>query len=195
MRLALFASGSGSNVEAIIQAVERGELEAEIACLFCDNPKAYVIERARKHNIPYQVISPSAVERREDWEALILTFVEAYQVDWIILAGFMRIVGKHLLEAYPNRIINLHPSLLPAFPGKQGILDAFRAKVDQTGVTIHLVDEGIDTGTILGQESIKVDPTWDLKKLEEEIHAIEHRLFPQVIQQTIHENNQKIANG
>lgn len=186
MRLALFASGSGSNVEAIIQAVERGELEADIACLFCDNPKAYVIERARKHGIPYQVISPKAVERRQEWEELILTYVQAHQVDWIVLAGFMRILGKHLLEAYPNRIINLHPSLLPAFPGKQGIIDAFKAKVDQTGVTIHLVDRGIDTGPILAQEALTIDESWDLNELKERIHAIEHRLYPQVIQQTIH---------
>lgn len=186
MKLALFASGSGSNVEAIIQAVNRGELEADIACILCDNPSAYVIERAKKHGIPYRVFSPKEFSSRADWERAILAEMKTNQIDWIILAGFMRIIGNILLDAYDNRIINLHPSLLPAFPGKQGIRDAFDAGVSQTGVTIHLVDSGIDTGPILAQETLDIDPEWELSDLEQHIHQIEHRLYPQVIQQTIH---------
>lgn len=183
MRIAVFASGNGSNVEAIIQASLEGRLDAEIACLFCDNPHAYVIERAIEHNIPFFVCAPQQCETREKWEGFILSFLETHQVDWIVLAGFMRIIGQPLLNRFPNRILNIHPSLLPAFPGKNSIKEAFDAKATHTGVTVHYVDNGIDTGPVIAQEEVAIQDGWDLETLEEAIHQIEHRLYPEIIQQ------------
>lgn len=185
MKIALFASGNGSNVQAIIDAVSQDKLQAEIVGLFCDNPTAYVIERARQANIPTLVLSPKMCESRQQWEKKIVAFLQQQQAELVVLAGFMRIVGQPLLEAYPNRIMNIHPSLLPNFPGKSGIKDAYEANVSQTGVTVHWVDAGIDTGPIIQQETLAIDPSWTLDTLETHIHAIEHRLYPQTIQQVI----------
>lgn len=182
MRLALFASGNGSNVQAIIQAVEAQQLDAEIGCIVCDEPEAYVIERARQANIPVVILAPQWFKERGMWEAAILRHLEAYHIEWIALAGFMRIVGETLLTAYPQRIINIHPALLPNFPGRHGIEEAYRAGVKQTGVTVHYVDGGIDTGEIIAQEVLAIHPDWTIAELETAIHQIEHRLYPQVIQ-------------
>lgn len=185
MRLALFASGNGSNVESIIQAIIEGRIDASVACVFSDNPHAYVIERAKKYEIPYFVCSPRQCASRNKWEELILSFLEEQKVDWIILAGFMRIISEPILKRYPRRIINIHPSLLPDFPGKQSIVDVFEAKIKQTGVTVHYVDRGIDTGPIIAQEKLSIERNWDLPTLERKIHQIEHQLYPKVIQEVI----------
>lgn len=185
MNIALFASGNGSNVQAIIQAAQDGIITETIQCLVCDNPKAYVIERAQQANINVLVLSPKDCASRKQWEEEILNFLKVNQVDFIVLAGFMRIIGEDILNYYPQRIINIHPSLLPAFPGRTSIADAYKAKVSETGVTIHYVDAGIDTGEIITQESLAIQPNWTLEDLEEEIHAIEHRLYPITIQETL----------
>lgn len=185
MNIALFASGNGSNVQAIIQAAQDGIITETIQCLVCDNPKAYVIERAQQANINVLVLSPNDCASRKQWEEEILNFLQVNQVDFIVLAGFMRIIGEDILNYYPQRIINIHPSLLPAFPGRTSIADAYKAKVSETGVTIHYVDAGIDTGEIITQESLAIQPNWTLEDLEEEIHAIEHRLYPITIQETL----------
>lgn len=182
MKIALFASGNGSNVQTIIDNVQSGQLAVEIACLVCDRPKAYVIERAKKAGIPVHVSSPKGFDSREDWECEVVAFLKPYSVDYLILAGFMRILKSPLLQAYPNRIINIHPSYLPAFPGKNGIQDAFDSGVSETGVTVFYVDEGIDTGKIIAQEKIAINPDWALSDLEEAVHLVEHRLYTKVLQ-------------
>ncbi|UUX35026.1 phosphoribosylglycinamide formyltransferase [Fundicoccus culcitae] len=185
MNIALFASGTGSNVQALITAVEEGRLDATLVCLVCDNPQAAVIDKAQQAQIPTLVLPPSACPHRQAWEEHILAFLQAHQTDLIVLAGFMRIIGDTLLEAYPKRIINIHPSLLPEFPGRHGIQDAYEAGVAQTGVTIHFVDAGIDTGEIIAQESLAIPQEATLAELEAAIHAIEHRLYPAALQTLI----------
>ncbi|TCT18590.1 formyltetrahydrofolate-dependent phosphoribosylglycinamide formyltransferase [Bibersteinia trehalosi] len=185
MNLALFASGNGSNVQAIIQAVQNGDISAKIACIICDQPQAYVIERAKIANIDCFVLARQGITRTE-WEQQVVAYLQPKQINLVILAGFMRILGNTMLEAYPNQIINIHPSLLPAFGGTpDAIGDAFRAKVAETGVTIHWVDSGVDTGPIIAQQALTIDPNWTQDQLANEIHKIEHQLYPKTIQQIV----------
>ncbi|HJG48012.1 MAG TPA: phosphoribosylglycinamide formyltransferase [Facklamia tabacinasalis] len=191
MNLALFASGNGSNVQAIIDAVKAGKIAGNIKCIVCDNSKAYVINRAKEAGIDTFILSPKDSPSRQAWELEIIKYLKAHKVDLIILAGFMRILGANLLNHYPKKIINIHPSLLPAFPGRQGIQDAYNEGVKESGVTIHYVDEGIDTGEIIAQKRLQIQPEWTLEELENNIHQIEHSLYPKVIQQLAKEFNEK----
>lgn len=185
MKLALFASGNGSNVQAIIDAVEKNQLTAELVCLICDKPKAHVIGRAVAAHIPIWTSTYKEQGGKDLWEQAVVDYLAMLGVEMIILAGFMRIIGNRLLRAYPQRILNIHPSLLPQFPGLHSIQNVFAAGVSETGVTIHWVDEGVDTGPIVAQERIKIDPTWTIEQLASAIHTVEHRLYPQIIQQVI----------
>lgn len=181
MRVAVFASGSGSNFEAIVSAVHRQELALEVALLFSDQPEAPVIQRAEKWGIPVVTFSPKSFSSRAAYENDVLSVLAAYEVEWIVLAGYMRLIGSGLLKAYPQKIMNIHPSLLPAFPGLHGIRDAFEAGVSETGVTIHFIDEGIDTGPIIAQEKVRILPEDDVVSLEDRIHQVEHRLYVEVL--------------
>lgn len=185
MRIAIFASGSGSNFEAIAKAVQNNQLNVQIACVIYDKKDAYVKIRAEQYNIPAYYMDLAAFGSKEKYEQMILRQLQHDKVDLIILAGYMKFIGKVLLQAYPNKILNIHPSLLPQFPGKQGIADAFEAKVSQTGVSVHLVDEGIDTGPILKQAVVFVDKEDTLESLTEKIHRVEHQLYPLVIQEYV----------
>ncbi|WP_018659649.1 phosphoribosylglycinamide formyltransferase [Allofustis seminis] len=182
MKLALLASGNGSNVAAIMQAINDGTLEAEIVAIVCDQPDAYVITRAKLAQLPIFVAPLKAYKTRKAWESAIADYLKEKGAEWVVLAGFMRIVGAPLLEAFPHRIVNIHPALLPNFPGRDGIGDAYAAGVTETGVTVHWVDEGIDSGPIIAQEKLTVDPTWTREELEEKIHHIEHQLYPKTLQ-------------
>lgn len=194
MRIAVYASGNGSNFQAIAEAIASKQVDATICFLFCDNPKAYVIERAKKLGVPFKVFSPRNYENRAAYERELLNQLELHAVDLIVLAGYMRIIGPTLLRAYANRILNIHPSLLPSFPGKSSIQDAFDANEKETGVTVHFVDEGVDTGPIIAQEKVIILPEDTLDSLEDRIHQVEHRLFPQVIQKVIENNTIKRVN-
>ncbi|MGX7262838.1 phosphoribosylglycinamide formyltransferase [Enterococcus crotali] len=185
MKLAVFASGNGSNFQAIAEAVVAGVIDAEITLLFCDKRDAYVVQRAKSLLIPVISFSPNDFSSKAMYEAEILHLLEEEQIDLVILAGYMRIVGPTLLEVFSNRIINIHPSLLPDFPGLHGIKDAFYAKVPETGVTIHYVDDGVDTGPIIAQEKIEIKATDSLDSLEEKIHRVEHKLYPSVLAKLI----------
>lgn len=185
MRIAVFASGNGSNFQAIAEVIASKQVDATLCFLFCDNPKAYVIERAKKMGIPFKVFSPKNYENRAAYESELLQQLELNAVDLIVLAGYMRIIGPTLLMAYANRILNIHPSLLPSFPGKSSIQDAFEANEKETGVTVHVVDAGVDTGPIIAQEKVAILPEDTVDSLEDRIHQVEHRLFPQVIQKVI----------
>ncbi|MGY3750810.1 phosphoribosylglycinamide formyltransferase [Vagococcus acidifermentans] len=185
MKIAVFASGNGSNFEAIAEAVETGEIQGEIVMLFSDQPDAYAIERAKRRDIPVISFSPKSCSSKTDYELRILHFLHGYQVELIVLAGYMRIIGETLLSSFPSRIINIHPSLLPAFPGKSGIQDAFKAGVAESGVTVHYVDQGIDTGPIIAQVRVPIHPNDTLAAFEERIHQAEHQLYPRVIQEII----------
>lgn len=185
MKIAVFASGNGSNFQAIAEAIASKQIDAIICFLFCDNPKAYVIERAKKMGIPFTVFSPKNYENRAAYETELLKQLEINAVDLIVLAGYMRIIGPTVLMAYANRILNIHPSLLPSFPGRNSIQDAFEANEKETGVTVHFVDEGVDTGPIIAQEKVIILPEDTVDSLEAKIHQVENRLFPQVIQKVI----------
>lgn len=181
MKLAIFASGSGTNFQAIVDAVKRGELAAEVALLVCDRPEAKVVERAKKEGIPTFVFRPKEYATKADFEQDILAQLTKHGIAFIALAGYMRLIGPTLLSAYEGRIVNIHPSLLPAFPGKDAIGQAYRYGVKITGVTVHYVDEGMDTGPIIAQRAVPIEEGESLEQLERKIHAIEHELYPEVL--------------
>ena len=179
-RIAIFASGSGSNFEAIVKAFRRGELNAEPAVCVCDRPGAYVTERARNLEIPVIVASPKEFGGKAAYETFLAERLKELDVDFICLAGYMRIVGPTLLEQFPGRIVNIHPSLLPSFKGAHAIRDAFEYGVKIFGVTIHFVDETLDGGPIIAQTAFPYDGD-DIEELESRIHAAEHDLYPRTI--------------
>lgn len=181
MKLAIFASGSGTNFQAIVDAIKRGELAMEVALLVCDRPEAKVVERAKKEGVPTFVFRPKEYATKADFERDILAQLIAHDIDFIALAGYMRLIGPTLLSAYDGRIVNIHPSLLPAFPGKDAIGQAYRYGVKITGVTVHYVDEGMDTGPIIAQRAVLIEEGESLEEVEQKIHAIEHELYPAVL--------------
>lgn len=183
VNIAVFASGSGTNFENIVKHMQAGTIKsATCKVLIVDKANAYAIERAKALNIPYVYVDPKAYGGKAGYETKIKEILDSYEVDLIVLAGYMRYIGEVLLTNYPNKIINIHPAYLPNFPGAHGIKDAYDAKVEWTGVTVHYVDEGVDTGEIIQQEKLMIDPTWDLETLETHVHALEYDLFPRVIE-------------
>lgn len=187
VNIAVFASGSGTNFETILQHIEDGSLPVQCQCLIVDKEQAYARTRAQQHQIEDYYFNPKSYPNKEAYEKDILKVLKDKNVDLIVLSGYMRFIGKVLLEAYPKAIINLHPAYLPEFPGAHSIQDAFEAGVSQTGVTVHYVDEGVDTGPIIRQERIPIDPNWNLETLEEHVHAMEYDLFWQVIKSVAEE--------
>ena len=172
-----FASGNGSNFEAIAAAFSQ-KIAGHLSLVFCDQPEAYVLTRAQKRKIPVVCFSPSDFSSRGQYEEQVLKHLKEHQIDLIVLAGYLRIIGKTLLEAYPKRIVNIHPSLLPSFPGLHGIEEAFHYGVKITGITIHYVDSGVDTGPIIFQTTTKIDTEDTVDTLAEKIHALEHEWYP-----------------
>lgn len=185
MKIAVFASGNGSNFEAIAKSMNQGKIEGAIVLVFSDRTEAYVLERAKSLQIPVRSFSPKQFTNKVEYEKEILKELKAKEVELLVLAGYMRLIGPTLLNAYPNRILNIHPALLPEFPGLHGIRDAFEAGVKQTGVTVHYVDNGVDTGPILAQKRVNIEENETLASLELKIHQAEHQLYPEVIQDVI----------
>ncbi len=187
MKLAIFASGTGSNFEALYQASSADELSAPIELLVCDRPGARVVEKAEKAGVQTLVLNPKSFSSKADYEKAILQVLLEKEIEFIVLAGYMRLIGPTLLEHFPKRMINIHPSLLPAFPGLHAIEKAYEAGIEETGVTIHFVDEGMDTGPVLAQESVAIREGETLESLEARIHAVEHHLYPKTIEKVIKE--------
>ena len=181
-KIAVFASGNGSNFQAIIDVVQSGELKADISLLICDKPGAYAIERANNARIPSFVFQAKEYVSKDEYEQAIVAELKRYGVEFIVLAGYMRLLGSTLLSAYQGRIVNIHPSLLPAFPGKDAIGQALTAKAKWSGVTIHYVDEGMDTGPIIVQERVRLDEKETRDSLQKKIQQIEHKLYPEILQ-------------
>jgi phosphoribosylglycinamide formyltransferase-1 len=179
--LAVFASGSGTNFQAIIDSVEEGQLPSKIALLVTDNPQAEAIKRAKNYDIPTFVFSAKNYPDKAAYEKEILKQLAQANIEWIVLAGYMRLIGGTLLTAYKHRIVNIHPSLLPSFAGKDAIGQALKAKVKITGVTIHFVDEGMDTGPVIAQQAIEINNQDDYDSLQKKIHKVEHKLYPQTL--------------
>ncbi|AYG38092.1 phosphoribosylglycinamide formyltransferase [Lactiplantibacillus pentosus] len=186
-QIAVFASGNGTNFVALHQAIAARQLPATIALLVCDQPQAPVIAKARALQVPVLIVDFHDYANKAAAEEIILTALQARQIDAVLLAGYMRIIGSTLLTAYPHKIINLHPALLPKFPGRHGIEDAFAAGVSETGVTIHYIDAGIDTGQIIAQRTVPVKSDDTLATLATRIHDCEHQFYPDVLQTLINE--------
>lgn len=181
-KLAIFASGSGSNFEAIVQAVQDGKLAGvEVALLVCDKPGAKVLDRAERLGIETFVFQPKEYADKAAFEQEIVAQLQKRDISLVVLAGYMRLVGETLLSSYEGKIINLHPSLLPAFPGKDAIGQALAYGVKITGVTVHLVDAGLDTGPIIAQIPVAVQEADTAETLAARIHAVEHELLVKVI--------------
>ncbi|WP_047983117.1 phosphoribosylglycinamide formyltransferase [Ornithinibacillus californiensis] len=178
VKAAVFASGTGSNFEAIMNSEN---LACEIVLLVCDKPGASVIEKAERFGVQTFVANPKAYASKSEYEAEVLKTVREFGVEWIFLAGYMRLVGVTLLEAYEGKILNIHPSLLPAFPGKDAIGQALQSGATVTGVTVHFIDEGMDTGPIIAQEKVTVMPGDTEESLKVRIQQVEHALYPRVI--------------
>ncbi|MDT9725917.1 phosphoribosylglycinamide formyltransferase [Xylanibacillus composti] len=181
LRIAVFASGSGSNFQAIADQAASGQLDVQVELLVCDRPGAYVIERAEKAGVPAFVFSPKDYGSREDYERVLLDKLRERQIDLVVLAGYMRLLTPVLVEPYYGRMINIHPSLLPAFPGTHGARDALEYGVKVTGVTVHFVDLGMDTGPIIAQEPVPIQEGDTEDTLIERIHQVERELYPRVI--------------
>ncbi|MDT2658332.1 phosphoribosylglycinamide formyltransferase [Enterococcus hulanensis] len=192
MRIAVLASGNGSNFEVIAQAVKDKEIPAELVLLFSDHHDAYVLERGKKFGVPCESFELKEFSDKKSYEAALLALLKKYDVELVVLAGYMRIIGKDLLAEFPNRIVNIHPALLPNFPGLHGIKDAYEAGVKETGVTIHYVDSGVDTGPIIAQGKVQVSENDSLSDLETKIHQVEHQLYPQVLADIVKEANSKL---
>jgi phosphoribosylglycinamide formyltransferase-1 len=181
LKLGVLASGRGSNFQSIIDEIEAGSLNASINLLITDNPDAYAIERAKKQSIKHLYLNPHDFKSKNDFYTMIAKKLVKSDVDLVILAGFMRIVGKPLIEAFPNRIMNIHPALLPAFPGLHSQKQAVDYGVRVSGCTVHFVDEGMDTGPIIIQAAVVVSPDDTEDTLSERILRLEHKIFPYAI--------------
>ncbi|MFC1709065.1 phosphoribosylglycinamide formyltransferase [Candidatus Omnitrophota bacterium] len=182
MNIAVFCSGNGTNLQAIINAVKSKKLKGvKISLIVSDNFKAYALERARKARIKSVIVDPHSFETKAGFEKEIIRYLGIEKIDLLVLAGFMRIVGSMLLKAYKNRIINIHPALLPSFKGAHGIKDAFGYGAKVTGVTVHFVDDKMDHGPIILQEAVPIKKNDSLNSLEERIHRVEHKLYYKAI--------------
>lgn len=183
IRLGILGSGSGSNMQALLDAIAEGRLQAEIALVMCDVPGAKIISRAESAGLPVQMIDCRGYATKyplgaqeETAKALL-----AAQVDLVCLAGFMRLVKQPLLTAFPNKIINIHPSLLPAFPGLEAWKQALDAGVSEAGCTVHFVDSGMDTGAHIIQAKVPVLPDDTYASLHARIQVQEHQIYPQAV--------------
>jgi phosphoribosylglycinamide formyltransferase-1 len=170
--IGVLVSGNGSNLQALIDA------GLPIGAVAANRRDAYALVRAREAGIPTATFSLDCHADRSERDLVMATWLEEHGVELVVLAGYMHLLTKPFLARFPGRIVNVHPSLLPAFPGAHAIEDALAAGVAETGVTVHLVDEGLDTGPVLAQEVVPVEPR---ETLEERIHAVEHRLLPRVV--------------
>lgn len=185
MNFAVFASGHGGNLQAIIHAVQKKKIKAKLKLVFGDKPGAYALIRARKAKVPVLCLSPKDFAGREEFDRAVLAHLKEHRIDFIVLAGYMRLLSAHFIRQYRGRIINIHPSLLPAFKGTHGIRDAFNHGVKVTGVTVHFVIEDLDAGPIIAQQAVAVTPRDTLPSLEAKIHKAEHKLYPEVIAKII----------
>ena len=184
MRIVILGSGRGSNAEAILRAENEGKLgKAEVVAIFSDIPDAKILSLGAEYKKPSRFLDPGGFKTKFDRESEQewISEIEAYDPDLVVLAGFMRVLKAPFIQAFPRKIINLHPSLLPSFPGLDGIGQAWRHGVKITGCTVHYVNEMIDEGEIVAQETVRIECADTLDSLERKIHAAEHSLLPKVI--------------
>ncbi|MCH5586602.1 phosphoribosylglycinamide formyltransferase [Shimazuella sp. AN120528] len=185
MSIAVFASGSGSNFESIVNQSRKDNWPMSVSLLISDREGAKVLDRAERLDVPHYLVSPKSFPNKEAYESALLEVLEEKKIDWIILAGYMRLIGPTLLGKFKGRIVNIHPSLLPAFVGKNAIEQAFEYPVKVSGVTVHFVDEGMDTGPIIAQVPVAIEENDTLTTYTQKIQAVEHQLYPEVVKQLV----------
>lgn len=182
MRIAILASGNGTNAQAIIDKAKAGILDVEIAAIISDRPQARVLERGKLAGIATRVFEKKSYLSRPELDSAIASYLESLRCEAIVLAGYMLILGKEFVQIFKGRIINLHPALLPAFPGAHAIRDAFNYGARITGVSVHFVEEEVDAGPLIIQAAIPIRTEETLEALEARVHDVEHRIFPQALQ-------------
>ncbi|MBN1366292.1 MAG: phosphoribosylglycinamide formyltransferase [Syntrophaceae bacterium] len=182
LKLGVLISGNGSNMQSIIDHIENGSLKAVIKIVISNNPEAYGISRAKKHNIPFIVLKSNDFKNKEDFDVKLIKSLKDNGVELVILAGFMRIISPTFLKAFPQKILNIHPALLPSFPGLHGQRQAVEYGVKVSGCTVHFVDEGVDTGPIIIQSAVPVLDDDTEETLAARILKEEHKIYPRAIQ-------------
>ena len=196
IKLGVLLSGSGTNLQAIIDAIQAGTLDATIELVVSSRPDAYGLKRAEAAGLQTLTLSKETYEDSFVADMVIATELKRYNVDYVVMAGYMRKVGVPILNTFPNRVLNLHPALLPSFRGAHAIQDAYEYGVKVTGVTVHLANADYDRGPIIAQRPVVVEEDWTVDQLEEAIHQVEHQLYPEVLQlfaqDRVHVEGQKV---
>ncbi len=182
IRIAVLASGRGTNLQAIIEAIKAGKIDGKIGIVISDNPEAYALKRAKNNQIKTQVVCYKQYPSKREYELEILKHLTNFSIDLVVLAGYMRLLSSAFIKEYRHRIINIHPALLPAFPGLHAQRQAIEYGVKISGCTVHFVDEGMDTGPIILQKAIEVKQSDNEESLSNRILKYEHRLLPRAIQ-------------
>lgn len=180
-RIAVFASGFGSNLQALIDYNNKHGLNGDIVLVFSNNKDAFALERAKKNKIKAVFMDPARYSSREQYDSEIIEMLEEEKIDLVVLAGYMFLLSQEFIHRFKNKILNIHPALLPSFKGTHGIKDAYRYGVKVTGVTVHFVDGGLDSGPIILQEAVDIDPDDSVEELEEKIHKVEHKIYPEAV--------------
>lgn len=183
MRLVILLSGSGTIFEAIVKAIEEKRLDASIIAVISDNPNAYGLIRANEHHLATTVINPKQYADKNDFQTALKEYLITLNPDLIVLSGFMRILSTDIVRAFPRRIVNIHPALLPKYPGLHTHERVLQAGDQEHGTTVHFVDEGLDTGPIIAQKKLRVLPDDTPASLQQRVKALEQELYPEVLQQ------------
>lgn len=180
--IGVLISGSGTNLQVIMDSAKAGDLDVEVRVVISNRADAFGLERARTDGIPAVHLDPKLFSSAEAFNDALRLELESHGVEYVVMAGYMKLLGKPVLDAFPNRVVNIHPALLPSFAGAHGIEDAFNYGVKVTGVTVHFANEVFDEGPIIAQEAVKVREDDTLESLEARIHEAEYRLYPRALQ-------------
>jgi len=181
MRFGVLISGSGTNLQSIIDACAAGLVSGAVEIVISNREDAYGLARARMAGIPAVYIDPGAYATSADYNHAVREALELEEVECVVMAGYMKLLGAEVLDAFPMRVVNIHPALLPSFPGAHGIRDAFEYGVKVTGITVHFASEVFDEGPIIMQEAVAIEPDDTIETLESRIHDVEHRLYPEAL--------------
>ncbi|MBQ6586111.1 MAG: phosphoribosylglycinamide formyltransferase [Coriobacteriales bacterium] len=182
IKLGVLISGSGTNLQAIIDAIAAGTLDASVQIVIASKPEAYGLVRAREALIPTMNMTREAYAEPDLADAVIAMAMRNHDVDYVVMAGYMRKVGANILDAFPTRVINIHPALLPSFVGAHAMQDAWNHGVKVSGITVHFANAEYDRGPIIAQEPVRIEPGMSFEDFEAAMHKVEHKLYPQVLQ-------------
>ncbi|MBE3090955.1 MAG: phosphoribosylglycinamide formyltransferase [Candidatus Atribacteria bacterium] len=182
VNIGVLVSGRGTNLQAIIEAIEEGKIEGEIKVVISDNPDAYALKRAQQYHINTRYINFKEFKNREDYDKEIIKTLKEKKIELVVLAGYMRILSPYFIRTYKNKIINIHPALLPSFPGLHAQRQTFEYGAKVSGCTVHFVDEGVDSGPIILQKAVEVSDDDTEESLAEKILKEEHQIYPRAIQ-------------